>query len=196
MFVGYQWFGGQLAEARRDARIANQEAQVAVQLQAAAWEYASYQLARAEAAETRGREMAQKGGAARVVAEEKVAESAALPPAPDTCATWIEPLTVARDSALSAADHWQGAYQEQLEATGNLRAALDSVKTADDNLVEATENAVEASETLVKKSGKSFWSQLKPKINVNAVTIRRDAESGKIDVVTEPTIGLGWSISL
>jgi hypothetical protein len=193
LYVGYQWFGGQLAEARRDAHLANQEAQFAMKAQAAAWEYASYQLARAENAETRAVENEKKASVARAIAEEKVAESAALPPAPDTCAKWIEPLTVARDSARAAADHWQAAYGEQKEATGALRAALDSVETADDNLVEATENAVEASETLVKETGKSFWKQLlSPKVNVNLVTFNPATR----DLIAEPTIGLGWSISL
>lgn len=192
----YSFFGTPYSEAIKNAHAANERAAWHIQASEAAWSVAEMMADRAATAEARADSAAKRAAVARAIAEEKTAELAALPPAPDTCAAWIEPLTVARDSALAAADHWQSAYQEQMEATAALHAGLDTVKVTDKNLQDATRDAVDASENLAKTVKRSFGSRLlralKPKINIDAVTF--DPRTG--DVETGPKVGLGWSISL
>jgi hypothetical protein len=193
---GYQLFGSRLAAARHEAVTAAQELQHQVQSERYAWVVANESVKLAAAAKGRAdaaRDTAQHVSLALAVANGHLK---ALGAAPDTCKPWVAAATGARDLANETAQHWKAAYDAQVEAAGHLKTAIDTVHAADSTLVPAADSAVKATQELVKASkpsfGKMFLHLLRPKINIDAVTL--DPVTKKIEA--GPKIGLGWSISI
>lgn len=191
--VGYEVFGSRLSEARHAANLANDELTSRIKSEQYAWIVANESVKIAGAARLEADKAATAAAGSQRALKTANEQLKALGPAPDTCTKWVNGAIGARDLANETAQHWKDAFEEQQKATAKLQQAIDTVKAADDSLVPAATTAVKASETLVKASGFSFGKLLgllRPKINVNAVTIDATKHIGG------PSIGLGWQIPI
>ena len=117
-----------------------------------------------------------------VVASKKVQHaqvSKVIADAPDTC-----------KKVVAALKDVEGAYEDEKRAAGSLRVSNDSLSSALAATRDSLRALANASEHLVTdlKAKPTFWSHLKPHINVNPIDLQ---------VYPKPqvgaSVGLGWS---
>jgi hypothetical protein len=171
-------YAGKLAEARAVVQDKVKIAKAASAATELALFQASESEARADAAEKAAAEQAANARALRAQRKAPPAGSA------------VDSIAFIIASAQAETESWKSAYELQLEATAQLRAALKSVKPALEGEHKASIELQGASTKMADASKQSFWNRLVPDVGVGVAA--GITPQGKPDVVAGVT--LAWPL--